>query len=172
MKHILTLSALLVLTACQSQPQEQAGEDNAQIQVDKEQAKADKAKPTPQPVTSPDQAQQAIEEQASLLANNPEFTALQPTPAPKPVPKMSQSIKPIVKVEPKYPKAAAQTAQEGWVLLRFDIDAQGQVINISVVDSSPAKTFDKEAVNALSRWKFKASELAEQKALIQFTLGK
>jgi protein TonB len=44
---------------------------------------------------------------------------------------------------------------KGWVLLSFDIDSNGNPINIKVLESNPSIVFDKEAVIALEKWKFK-----------------
>ncbi|MGS0535176.1 energy transducer TonB [Pseudoalteromonas sp. SaAl2] len=44
---------------------------------------------------------------------------------------------------------------EGWVELKFDIDKNGDPVNIIVVDSDSGDTFDKEAIRALSKWKYK-----------------
>ena len=44
---------------------------------------------------------------------------------------------------------------DGWVELMFDIDENGDPVNIIVVDSDSGDIFDKEAIRALSKWKYK-----------------
>lgn len=43
---------------------------------------------------------------------------------------------------------------EGYVQLRFDISEEGTTENIKVIKSVPSGFFDKEAIRALSRWKY------------------
>jgi TonB family protein len=55
---------------------------------------------------------------------------------------------------------------EGWVELKFDIDENGDPVNIIVVDSDSGDTFDKEAIRALSKWKYKP-KVVDGKAVAQ-----
>lgn len=67
----------------------------------------------------------------------------------------SRSALPLFQAQPNYPIIAASQGIEGWVLLQYDVDTSGTLSNIKVVDSQPRRTFDKEAVAALKKWKFR-----------------
>lgn len=62
---------------------------------------------------------------------------------------------PMFRTQPNYPIVAQQRGLEGWVLLKYDVDTSGALSNIDVLDSEPRRIFDKEAVRALKKWKFK-----------------
>ena len=64
-------------------------------------------------------------------------------------------ILPLVRIEPRYPARALQREIEGWVLLEFSISPAGTVVNPFIVDSEPPRTFDRAALRAVSRWKYK-----------------
>ncbi|HEY9029875.1 MAG TPA: TonB family protein [Kangiella sp.] len=67
----------------------------------------------------------------------------------------SNSAMPLYQAQPNYPMTAASQGIEGWVLLQYDVDTNGTLSNIKVVDAQPGRTFDREAVAALKKWKFK-----------------
>jgi protein TonB len=66
----------------------------------------------------------------------------------------SDSI-PLVRVPPQYPMRAAERGIEGWVVLRFTITPTGTVKNPIVLDSKPARIFDRAAIRALKKWKYR-----------------
>ena len=95
--------------------------------------------------------------------------------ASPPMPKeKGEKIHPEVRIEPRYPIQAAKDKIEGSVVLKFDIMADGSVMNISVVKSVPAAIFDKESRRALKQWKYKASANGASNVHVQldFRMGK
>ena len=62
---------------------------------------------------------------------------------------------PIVKVAPVYPRRAQTRGIEGYVLLEFVVTKTGAVINPVVLESSPPGIFDRAALNAAVKFKYK-----------------
>lgn len=62
---------------------------------------------------------------------------------------------PIVRIEPRYPRDALLRGLEGWVQVEFTIDPDGRVSDPIVVASEPSRVFDRSAIQAILRWKFK-----------------
>lgn len=67
----------------------------------------------------------------------------------------SRNAIPLFQAQPNYPMGPASQGIEGWVLLQYDVDTSGTLSNIKVVDAQPRRTFDREAVAALKKWKFR-----------------
>ena len=64
-------------------------------------------------------------------------------------------IIPIVVIRPMYPRDAAMQGLEGWVKVEFIITAIGTVKNPRVIDAEPPRVFNREALRAILKWKFK-----------------
>ncbi len=62
---------------------------------------------------------------------------------------------PKVRINPRYPRVAAQNGIEGYVTLSFDINPMGATENITIIEQKPRGVFDKAARKALSKWKYK-----------------
>ena len=60
----------------------------------------------------------------------------------------------LVRGEPSYPTAPYEEFQAGWVILQYDIAADGTTTNVSVVRSSPPELFDGTSRRALREWRF------------------
>ena len=55
---------------------------------------------------------------------------------------------------PKFPPDALRAGQAGEVQVEFTVGTDGSVTAARVVRSNPARIFDREAVNAVRRWRF------------------
>jgi TonB family protein len=62
--------------------------------------------------------------------------------------------KPVKTPGPPYPESERQTGGEGWVHVNFMIDPQGKPFEITVVESTGSKAFEKAALNAVEKWTF------------------
>ncbi|WP_417762145.1 energy transducer TonB [Shewanella sp.] len=73
---------------------------------------------------------------------------------------------PIVRIEPQYPIAAARDGKEGFVQLSFTINEIGGVDDVEVINAEPRRIFDREAIRALRKWKYKP-KIVDGKAVKQ-----
>lgn len=64
---------------------------------------------------------------------------------------------------PKYPPAAARAGIQGTVILVIDVDANGNVTNVSVEKSSRNRDLDRAAMDAARKWRFNAGQAGGQK---------
>jgi protein TonB len=64
-------------------------------------------------------------------------------------------IIPVVVIRPMYPREAAINKIEGWVKVEFTITEVGTVKDPRVIESEPARIFNREAIRAILKWKFK-----------------
>jgi protein TonB len=76
---------------------------------------------------------------------------------------------PILKVQPNYPQRALEKGLVGWVVVEFTVDEIGRVVDPIVIDNcalvwtprlelcadNPNKTFDKSALKAAAKLKYK-----------------
>lgn len=69
-----------------------------------------------------------------------------------------------VQPQPKYPARAIAKSIEGYVDVKFDITKIGTTKNISVVRAQPEGIFDRAAVNAVKRWRYRP-KMEEGKAV-------
>ena len=67
----------------------------------------------------------------------------------------ANSLQRLEYVAPKFPAATRNRNMSGWVELEFTVKADGSTGDIVVTNSSPRKTFDAAAVNAVGEWRYK-----------------
>ncbi|MCL5050270.1 MAG: TonB family protein [Firmicutes bacterium] len=77
---------------------------------------------------------------------------------------------PIVRIEPRYPQAAARDGVEGYVDFAFEINRNGEVANLEVISAQPEGVFEEAASQALQRWRFSPEEAGSQRVRIAFAL--
>ena len=67
----------------------------------------------------------------------------------------NQSLTPLIRIPPVYPRRAAAKGIEGWVKVEFTVLETGDVSDVIILDSKPRKIFNRSAIDAISSWKFK-----------------
>lgn len=92
---------------------------------------------------------------SETLSENPGSVEIKTTPAIL-----------IHKQAPMYPRKAYSEGKEGWVILSFVVDREGEVVDPIVVDSSGSRAFERPSLAAVKEWKYSPAvvdgELVEQ----------
>ena len=64
------------------------------------------------------------------------------------------SLRPVSTPAPRYPADALRSGTAGEVLVELTVGTDGSVTAARVLRATPARVFDREALNAVKRWKF------------------
>ena len=72
-----------------------------------------------------------------------------------------EAVKVLIKSRPafKYPRRAQRLGVEGFVVLAFDVNEQGELIDLRVTESKPRLVFDKAATQYIKKFKFEPASL-------------
>lgn len=79
----------------------------------------------------------------------------------------NKEVAPVMRVEPVYPPNAAKEGVEGAVLLSFDIETDGSVSNVKVVEAKPKGIFNRSAKIALRQWVYQQPSVKMSNVLVQ-----
>ncbi len=74
---------------------------------------------------------------------------------------------------PVYPKGPFRNGQQGWTIVRLDVDAQGQTQHVRIERSVPSGMFDRASRKAVEAWKFRppAAPLSDCRVLLRYRAG-
>ncbi|PIP80786.1 MAG: energy transducer TonB [Gammaproteobacteria bacterium CG22_combo_CG10-13_8_21_14_all_40_8] len=62
---------------------------------------------------------------------------------------------PTLLFNPQYPRQALMDGTEGFVRLKFIVQSDGSPRDVVIVNSNPKRLFDKSALRAIYKWKFR-----------------
>ncbi|WP_440864126.1 TonB system transport protein TonB [Symbiopectobacterium purcellii] len=113
-------------------------------QPKKTQEKADEKQPT-SPFTSED---------ASKTRDN---APVRQAPAPS-ASAQSSGPRPLSRAPPQYPARAFALCVEGRATLQFDVDSEGRVDNIRVLNAQPRNMFERDIRKAMRKWSYEAGK--------------
>ncbi|MCC8617654.1 energy transducer TonB [Xanthomonas vesicatoria] len=105
-------------------------------------------------------ARQQTAEAERQAAARRQAEAPAPTPAaPRPAPAAAaapaaQSLRPISTPAPRYPPEALRAGTSGEVLVELTVGTDGSITASRVLRANPPRVFDREALNAVKRWRF------------------
>ena len=77
---------------------------------------------------------------------------------------------PIVEPAPHYPERCAARGIEGSVLVRFDISTVGAPERIEIVDADPAGCFERAALGAVARYRYRPASSGDQPVAVRGVL--
>mgnify|MGYP002713158289 CR=1 FL=1 len=63
----------------------------------------------------------------------------------------------VKRVAPEFPRRALRVGTEGFVIVEYKINPQGEVFDAVVVESQPSELFDRAAIKAVKQWKYEAN---------------
>ncbi|AWH55178.1 energy transducer TonB [Stenotrophomonas sp. ESTM1D_MKCIP4_1] len=64
------------------------------------------------------------------------------------------TLRPVSTPAPRYPAEALRSGTSGEVLMEITVGTDGSVTNARVLRATPSRVFDREALNAVKRWRF------------------
>ena len=60
----------------------------------------------------------------------------------------------VSRMPPVYPLGAKRRGIEGWVKVRFEVDTQGNVRDVKVIEARPPGVFDDSVIGCMRGWRF------------------
>jgi len=135
----------------QRMAEQRSREAEAAQQIAAQQAAAQQTAAAPQP------AQQDAERQAAErreAEQRQQAAAQQAAAAAAARQAAAPTLRPVSTPAPRYPADALRAGTSGEVLVEITVGTDGSVTNARVLRATPARTFDREALNAVKRWRF------------------
>ncbi|OCG02404.1 TonB family protein [Gilliamella apis] len=114
-----------------------------------------KPEPKPKPKKKKPPTQKASRQQVrqEAISDNTAKTSV--------APKISDSQQysgtptPISRNRPEYPRRALDMRLEGHVIVMFDVNSDGRVENIRIIEAQPNNIFNRSVITAMKTWKYK-----------------
>ena len=112
-----------------------------------------KPKPKPKKKKPPTQKSSRQQVRQDAISDNVANTSV--------APKISNSQQysgnptPISRNRPEYPRRALDMRLEGHVIVMFDVNSEGRVENIRIIEAQPNNIFNRSVITAMKTWKYK-----------------
>lgn len=109
-----------------------------------------------QQAAAPPPAPAPVQRPVQQAAPPPPPVQQAPEPAAPPPQRatVANELRPISTPAPNYPREAAARRRAGSVEVEFTVGTDGSVTSSRVVNASPPRIFDREALQAINKWRF------------------
>lgn len=67
---------------------------------------------------------------------------------------LDEPLTAVAKIPPVYPIRARRRGTEGWVRVAFEVDQQGFVDNLHVLDAKPPGLFERAVMQCVTKWRY------------------
>ncbi|MWP48398.1 MULTISPECIES: TonB family protein [unclassified Gilliamella] len=84
----------------------------------------------------------------------------------------SANPSPIKRNQPEYPRRALDMRIEGYVVAQFDVNSNGRVENIRIIEAIPNNIFNRSVISAMKTWKYQPIAAKDMKIKIIFNRDK
>ncbi|TSJ87640.1 TonB family protein [Gilliamella apicola] len=112
----------------------------------KPELKPKKKKPPTQKASRQQVRQEAISDNTAKTSVAPKISDSQ---------QYSGNPTPISRNRPEYPRRALDMRLEGHVIVMFDVNSEGRVENIRIIEAQPNNIFNRAVITAMKTWKYK-----------------
>lgn len=137
--------------------------------VKKEVKKPEVKKPDVKKTVAPPDDKPFKSDEPALVSTNAPVKS-----APKAsVPGVSTSTGPkaLSKAKPTYPARALALGVEGQVKVQYDIDENGRVTNVRILEATPRNIFEREVKQVMRKWRFEAVAAKDYVTTVVFKIG-
>ncbi len=135
------------------QEQQRQAQEQAARELAAQQAVAQQEEATRQEAARQEAARQEAARQEAARQEAARQQATTAAPASRPAASASD-LRPISTPAPRYPPDALRAGTAGEVQVEFIVNVDGSVGAARVVRANPPRIFDREAINAVRRWRF------------------
>ena len=135
-----------------------------------EQKPKPKPKPKPRTESKPIQKESRQQVRQEVITDNFAKTAVASSISDSR--QHSGNPSPISRNQPEYPRRALDMRLEGHVVALFDINSNGRVENIRIIETKPNNIFNRSVITAMKTWKYERKIAKDLKIKIIFNRDK
>ncbi|MFQ5347040.1 MAG: energy transducer TonB [Rhodothalassiaceae bacterium] len=77
---------------------------------------------------------------------------------------------PLVRIQPQYPRRAAERGIEGYVIVQLTVTPQGTTEDVKVIEADPPGYFERASIQAASKFKYKPKVVNGQPVKVEGVL--